>query len=207
MDREGIAGITFHKDLSSEPEGVYRNKTTMLEFSLKGHRFVLRHLREADSEKYLAFFNALNEESIRCRFGYLLSELTEAAAKRRTAGKTEGERALAIFDGPQERIVAVGRCYLDGGTADAEIALVVSEPMRRLGLGRFLLDQLIGIARDEKSESVSAFLATKNAPVVKLLRSAGFAPGSANLGDDLKLVLTISPQGPDRTDHASQPPV
>ena len=117
------------------------------------------------------------------------------SSQTRTNGNTESEKAVAIFDGHQNRIVAIGRCYLDDKTADAEIALVVSETMRRLGLGRFLLDQLIKIAQEEKSRSISAFLATKNAPVIKLLQSAGFVMQPANHGDDLRLVLKISPEG------------
>ena len=169
----------------------------MLKFLLNGEKFVLRSLREADVEKYLIFFNELNEESIRCRFGYLISKLTESAAKQRMDGKTENEEAIAIFDGSQDRIFAIGRCYLDNKTMDAEIALVVSESMRRLGLGRVLLDQLINIAREGRSRSVSAFLATKNAPVVKLLQSAGFVLQSADDGGDLKLVLKTSFRDPD----------
>ena len=178
----------------------------MLKFSLEKHEFILRHLSQTDTEKYLVFFNELSEESIRCRFGYLLSELTESAAKQRTNGNTESEKAVAIFDGHQNRIVAIGRCYLDDKTADAEIALIVSETMRRLGLGRFLLDQLIKIAQEEKSRSISAFLATKNAPIIKLLQSAGFLLESTRHGDDLKLVLKISPKHPNGTSHALKPP-
>ena len=161
---------------------------------MEGHRFILRHLRQADAEKYQVFFNELDEESVRCRFGYLISKLTEAAARQRTVGNAENEKSLAVFDDHQDQIIAVGRCCLDDKTADAEIALVVSEPMRGLGIGRFLLDQLVEIAIEEKSKSVSAFLATKNAPVIKLLHSAGFTLDSAHDGDDLKLVLKISTQ-------------
>ena len=118
------------------------------EFSLKEQRFVLRSLGQADVDKYLVFFNALSEESIRCRFGHLLASLSASAAKQRTNGNTEGEKTVAIFDQPQERIIAVGRCYLDGKTREAEIALVVADAMRRLGLARFLLRQLIQFAQD-----------------------------------------------------------
>lgn len=127
------------------------------------------------------------------------------SSQTRTNGNTESEKAVAIFDGHQNRIVAIGRCYLDAKTADAEIALVVSETMRRLGLGRFLLDQLIKIAQEEKSRSISAFLATKNAPIIKLLQSAGFVMQPANHGDDLRLVLKISPEHPNETSHALKP--
>ncbi len=171
----------------------------MQKFSLKGREFILLDLRLADVDKYMIFFNELSEESVRCRFGHLLAKLTKSAAEQRTRGDAESEKAVAVFDGQQDRIVAIGRCSLDAKAEDAEVALVVSETMRRLGLGRFLLHQLIRIAQNENSRSISAFIATKNAPVIKLLQSAGFVMQPANHGDDLRLVLKISPEGLTRT--------
>ena len=170
-----------------------RNGTTMLKFSLEGRRFVLRYLRPADVEKYLIFFNELSEQTIRCRFGYLLASLTESAAKQRTNVNTDNEKAVAIFDPDQDRIIAIGRCYLDFQTLDSEIALVVSETMRGFGLGRILLNQLVQIAREEKSKTISAFIATHNTPVIQLLQSTGFMFQAAIDGDDSRLVLKILP--------------
>lgn len=182
------------------------NGTTMLKFSLEGRRFVLRYLRPADVEKYLIFFNELSEQTIRCRFGYLLARLTESAAMQRTNGNTDSEKAVAIFDPDQSRIIAIGRCYLDCQTGDSEIALVVSETMRGLGLGRILLNQLVQVARDEKSERINAYIATHNAPVIQLLQSAGFVFQAAIDGDDLRLVLKINPSiSTERAMHGSHP--
>lgn len=177
----------------------------MLKLSSAGREFVLRHLSQADVREYLIFFNALSEESIRCRFGHLLAKLNESAAQQWTNGNAEHEKAVAIFDASQERIVAVGRCYLGGKMEETEIALVVAEDLRRLGIGRWLLQQLIGIARHANSRTVSAFIATKNAPMVNLLRSVGFVVRSANQGEDLKLTLEISPQDGGRVNDAHRP--
>lgn len=161
----------------------------MTQLSLEGQSFILRPLVQDDAAKYQAFFNDLSEESVRCRFGHLLAKLTEVEAARRTDGNTDGETALAILDEQQQRIVAIGRCYLDGYGAQAEVALVVAESLRRLGLGRVLLHQLIQVARSEGSRSISAYIATQNAPVLRLLQSTGFVLQPAKSGDDLKLVL------------------
>lgn len=164
----------------------------MLKFSLEGRPFVLRSLVQTDVDKYRLFFNELSEESIRCRFGHLLAKLTGDEAAQRTKRTSEGEMALVILDGQQDQIVAVGRCYSDRPTAKAEIALVVSESMRRLGLGRFLLAQLIQIARDEKTRLIEAFISTQNTPILRLLQSAGFLLQPVKNGDDQKLVLDVS---------------
>lgn len=164
----------------------------MLKFTLKGYEFILRDLARADSEKYLIFFNGLSDESIRCRFGHVIAKLTEPEAKKRTQSSLENDRALAIFDAECSQIVAIGRCYFDTQTKDSEVALVVSEEVRRLGLGRLLLQHLIKIAINESSSSIHAYITTRNAPVVALLRSVGFVGQSVDENGDLQLTLKVS---------------
>ncbi|PQO36139.1 GNAT family N-acetyltransferase [Bremerella cremea] len=163
----------------------------MLQFSKGEKEFILRYLTSSDVDKYLIFFNDLSEESIRCRFGYLISRLSESDAEERICGNTDVDKAIAIFDERQNRILAIGRVYLDPKTNSAEIAFVVSESMRRMGLGRFLLLQLIQIAEEEKCLSISAFIATSNAPVIELLKSVGFMIASPNPDNELELILEL----------------
>ncbi len=164
----------------------------MLKITLKEHEFILRALAQSDSEKYLIFFNGLSDNSIRCRFGHLIAKLTVPEAEKRTDSKLESEMALAIFDAECSKILAIGRCYFDTQTKDSEVALVVSEEVRRLGLGRLLLQHLIQIAINGNSRSIHAYVATRNAPVVALFRSVGFAGQSVDDNGDLQLTLKVS---------------
>lgn len=160
----------------------------MMRFTLKNHDFIIRDLLPEDVDEYLKFFNSLSEKSIRCRFGHLLAKLTQDAAVQRATTDAD-ERALAIFDGQQSSIAAIGRCYFDPQAHTAEIAMVVAESHRRMGLGRFILDRLIRVASDKDSRSVHAFIATENAPVKHLLRSAGFIAQSGTDSSDVEFVL------------------
>ncbi|MGC3989421.1 MAG: GNAT family N-acetyltransferase [Chthoniobacteraceae bacterium] len=177
--------------------------------SCHDQKFELRFLEPADVEAYVAFFNGLNQESIRCRFGHLIANLTPSTARPRTEGNTAEAKAIAIFADHQDRIVAIGRCFLDATVAEAEVAIVVAESMRRLGLGRILLHELLAIAEREGSKTVSAYIATENAPVIKLLQSVGFKAEPANDDEDLKLILHLhSPKiaaGLRRSDHEFRP--
>lgn len=164
----------------------------MLKITLKDREFILRTLAQTDSEKYLIFFNGLGDESIRCRFGHLIAKLTGPEAEKRTDGNLENERALAVFDAACIKILAIGRCYFDTQTRDAEVALVVSEEVRRLGLGRLLLQHLIQTAKNGNSRAIHAYIATRNAPVVALFRSMGFAGQSVDDNGDLCLTLNVS---------------
>ena len=94
---------------------------------LKRQKFVLRLLEPTDVEAYVTLFNQLGEETIRCRFGHLIANLTPATAGPFLGDNTPQARAVAVFNEEQDRIAAIGRCYLDPKTKDAEIAIVVAE--------------------------------------------------------------------------------
>lgn len=166
----------------------------MIGFTLKGQDFAMRDLRVADAGKYTELFNGLSEESICCRFGNQLAKLSTKDAEQRIL-KVHNERAIAVFDASHSKIVAVARCCLVPATDESEEAIVVAEPNRRSGLARFLLEQLIAEARKFRCKSVSAYIATRNAPVIKLLISAGFHIVPHPDNDDLKLTLQLN------TDH------
>ncbi len=162
----------------------------MLNFSLQGCEFYLRDLCKKDADKYLRFFNGLSVDDMRCRFGHQLAKLTMASAEQRVGATRDCERALAVFDQRDDEIVAIGRCFFD--TEDSEVAVVVADSARRLGLGRFVLDQLIEIARDNGCRTVNAFIGTENAPVIKLLQLMGFVEQPRESGEDLQLTLSLS---------------
>lgn len=167
----------------------------MLNFTLKNQDFMLRELHREDSEMYVKFFNNLNNESLRCRFGHLLAKLTMTEAAVRTDHTLQNESALAIFDAQQEQILGIGRCYLDPDNNASEVALVVSEDMRGMGLGRYLLQHLIQTAKESGSTLIHAYVATRNAPVMTLLQSCGFvkqASTPSNTEEDIQLTLTLS---------------
>lgn len=82
--------------------------------------------------------------------------------------------------------------FFEAQTKDSEIALVVSEKVRRLGLGRVLLKQLIQLAKDGASKTVRAYVATRNAPVITLLRSEGFDGQAVDAAGDLELTFDLT---------------
>ena len=165
------------------------NEILMLRFSLQGCEFVLRDLCKEDADKYLTFFNGLSVEAIRCRFGHQLAKLTLATAEQRVSASGEGERALAVFDKGEEQILAIGRCFYE--SEDSEIAVVVADSARRLGVGGFVLHQLIQVAEENGCRSVHAYIGTENAPVIKMLRAAGFVAQRREPGEDLQLTLSL----------------
>lgn len=126
---------------------------------LFGHRrATLRPLRAADSARLLDFFRTHTPETIRLRYGYSGYEMTEERARQLASVAQRGDFALAILEreGRRNRIVAVGRCALDPEGDSAEMAFVVREDRRCLGMASLLLDALMVLARTARIETFRA---------------------------------------------------
>lgn len=163
-------------------------------FSIGKQHFVMRQLTAHDAEVYLTFFNRLDPPTIRCRYGHMVSQLTLDAARQIASLDPTWEPAIAIFSEDQSRIVALGRFHADQVKRSAEIAAVVDSSMRRLGLGRIVLECLIEQAEQRHLAQLHAYVVTKNAPVQKLLRTLGFdmeSPERATLDEDDDVKFTL----------------
>ena len=156
-----------------------------MEIESEGQKFTFRQLNPDDAASYLEFFNGLDEETIRCRFGYMIAALALESAKRIASMDPVWRPALAAFTGNESRIVAVGRFNTDDNRESAEVAVVVDSGFRRLGLARLLMNQLIELAHARQIMTLHAYVASKRIPVYRMLQSCGFEITS-DPGDDLE---------------------
>lgn len=113
---------------------------------------VLRRLRKDDAERLLAFFATHTPETIRQRYGFQLAHMTPERAVELASVNQRRHCALGIFQrtGRETRLLAVGRYSLGTDRQTAEMAFVVHEQCRRLGMATVLLEVLIAIARHRK---------------------------------------------------------
>ena len=116
-----------------------------------GRRVRVRSIRPEDAAKDRAFFAGLSTESRYMRFMQHLAELTPKLVQQFTHIDPRREMALVALDGTSEDevIVAIARYVAaterDGETA--EFAIVIADAWQRHGLGRALMEMLIGGAR------------------------------------------------------------
>lgn len=122
----------------------------------------------------MAFFRSHSEETIYQRYGHW-SQMTEAKAARLVGVDQSRDAALGVFEasGGEQRLIAIGRYCLEPNGRSAEMAFVVHEERRRLGLATILLRALIVIARERKLDRLVAQVQHDNAPMLALLRAAG----------------------------------
>lgn len=170
---------------------------------LKDNReYLLRPLGPADERRLQAFFYSHSEETIVRRYGFTVTRMTRERAFEMVSIDQNRDVALAILElqGPRQVIHAVGRYYLDSDQRGAEMAFVVAENKRRLGMARILLQRLQEIATTRGLDRLWAQVDRDNTGMLALFRSIG---ATETPGDDLHTVhvtlpLSSSPPAPEK---------
>jgi GNAT superfamily N-acetyltransferase len=80
-------------------------------------------------------------------------------------------------------IISVGRYYLDQSTNMAEIAFIVRDNYQQKGIGTFLLQYLIEIAKKRGIKGFKAEILTENMVMLHVIHKCGY-PVQSKLEDD-----------------------
>lgn len=137
---------------------------------------LMRPLVAGDEGLVSTFFHSLSPDTIRARYGYLISDMTPERAHRLVTLDPERETALGIFetepDGTQF-LCAMGRLVHAPDDESAECAFLVHDQRRRLGLASALLLALRVIGRKRRLPRLFAQVRRENRPMLAVFRKAG----------------------------------
>lgn len=142
-----------------------------------GKAYLLRPLHPDDEELLQSFFKSHTEDTIHERYGYLITTMTRQRAHELVGVDQRRDPALAIIGvstGGKETIHAVGRYYWNEKNNAAEMAFVVRETKRRLGMASLLLDTLTAIARQRGIAKLWAMVLPGNSAMLTVLKKKGF---------------------------------
>src|SRR5476649_694891 len=78
-------------------------------------------------------------------------------------------------DGAENIIIGVTRAYSDPDNIDAEFSVLVRSDLKKLGLGRLLLEKLIGYARGHGLKRLTAITMPSNQGMIALAKKLGFS--------------------------------
>lgn len=108
------------------------------------HRFLVRPLKPTDERRLQEFFYSHKPETVYNRYFAVKKSLGHREASELCCLNYRGRMAFGVFESRDSghRLVAVGRYYLDNRQNKAEIAVVVHEERRRLGLAKHLLERM-----------------------------------------------------------------
>lgn len=160
-----------------KPSGIHDRDagidSKLLEYS--GINYMLRPLHPSDLRSLQEFFYAQDEETIRLRYGHAIPVLDEGSAYRMTSVDQSKDLAIGVFyrDNHRELLRAVGRFYLDANGESAEVAFLVHEKARRMGVANSLLSEIAEIAQARGVKRFWASVLKRNEPMVRLFMSRG----------------------------------
>lgn len=154
-----------------------------------GRQVTLRPARPDDAPRTQAFVRSLSPRSHRRRFYGRLPALGVLALESPAAATNPRHQALVatVLEGSREVLVGDARFVLEGDGRDAEFAIVVSDTLRRQGLGRALMLALQQAASELGVRWLHGEVHDDNPAMMTLMHSLGFVP--ARRDEDAGLVM------------------
>ena len=138
--------------------------------------YLVRPVRPDDEPAVIDLLQGLDPETVRLRFFCYIRYFSHDLAARMTQIDYDRELALVILpDGKTDRIIGMGTLAADPDGARAEFAVLVDQSHCGLGLGRHLLQQFLGHARQHGIGAVFGEVLADNAAMLGLARSLGFS--------------------------------
>jgi len=149
-----------------------------------GQSVTLRTLRREDVDIEAAFLSGLSPESRHNRLLGGMIKITREYVERLTTVDFSRDMALAAATMIDDREVLIGvaRYVLEHGGRACEFALVVADAWQGRGIGRRMMEKLIGVARDRGLERIYGDVLSTNHPMLEFCRRLGFTMGR-NPGD------------------------
>jgi len=146
-----------------------------------GTAVTLRPIRPEDEPLMVKFHETLSEESVYYRYFSQLKLPERIQHERLTRicfNDYDREIALVVdHKNPktnEHEILGVGRLSKVHGSGEGEFALLVSDEYQSLGVGKHLLELLVGIGRHEKLQQIVGYILPENHAMQHVARQVGF---------------------------------
>jgi acetyltransferase len=141
-----------------------------------GAAVTIRPLRPDDAGIERDFVSGLSAET---RYNRLLGgaiKISDEYIRRLTHLDWSREAAFAAITmlGERESIIGVARYVVDESGGDCEFALVLADAWQGRGIGRRMLEKLIGIAARRGIRRMHGEVLSTNGPMLALVRKLGF---------------------------------
>jgi RimJ/RimL family protein N-acetyltransferase len=137
-----------------------------------------RLIRPDDTDRIKELFYGLSEESIYFRFLTPLRSLQRQTLQ--DFYNVDQDRDISVVavirddtEAETERIVGAGRYLLNRNTNEAEFALLIKDEYQNKGVGTFLLNHLMRIAKSKGVDAFIAYVHPQNQPMIRFLHRTG----------------------------------
>lgn len=164
----------YQEQKYSQAPGI--SKFEIQKLKLNDGVYLLRALGPSDERRLQEFFYSHNQDSIYQRYRSIVNKMPRETAYKLVNVDQNMDLALCIVErqGPREIIHAVGRYYLEQKENRAEVAFIVRETKRKLGMASIILEQLIAAAKQRNILQLFAFVRNDNYPMIKIFTKFHF---------------------------------
>ncbi|MDK9605275.1 bifunctional acetate--CoA ligase family protein/GNAT family N-acetyltransferase [Lelliottia wanjuensis] len=141
-----------------------------------GEQVLFRPILPEDEPQLRAFIAQVTKEDLYYRYFSEISEFTHEDLANMTQIDYDREMAFVAVRHRDEgdEILGVTRAISDPDNVDAEFAVLVRSDLKGLGLGRRLLEKLIGYTRDHGLLCLNGITMPHNRGMITLARKLGF---------------------------------
>ena len=142
-----------------------------------GRQVLLRPIRPEDEPLEREMLASLSPETIRGRFFQSIKNLSHAELTRFCNIDYEREMAFVVElrEGAVRKMVGVSRIIIESDFRAGEFAVLVQDGYQNKGLGRKLLDMVIGIAQEKNLEMLYGIVLSDNYRMLDICRQSGFS--------------------------------
>ena len=164
----------------------------------RGDTVVLRPIRPEDEARHLEFLSRLDPTDIRMRVFYSRRSIERSELARLTQIDYEREMAfVATAPGPtgDEETLGVARAAIDPDNIGAEFGIVIRSDLKGTGLGRLLMDKLVGYLRERRTQCLHATVLRENTRMLSMMHAMGFVHDDDQPADDT-VAVTLVLSGP-----------
>jgi acetyltransferase len=140
--------------------------------------FAVRPIRPEDAELYPHFLERIDAEDMRMRFLVPTKTLSRQTMIRLTQLDYDRDIAFVAIE-PGGELAGIVRYSADPDKGSAEFGVLVRSDLKRQGLGRALMEKLIGYARSQGIAELSGLILRENGPMLTLCRELGFEVATA----------------------------
>ncbi len=166
-----------YKDQNLPPEGaIYPEEVETFFTARNGTKLFIRPIRTDDEEALRDMFYDLSDRSRYLRFFSPMRTLPHIKAQTQVLLDYDERLALGAFSGdrPGEQLVGVARYILDRRTNLAEVAVEVPDKWQGQGVGSYLLNYLIAIAKTRGLAGFTAMVLVENRKMMRILQKTGY---------------------------------
>lgn len=190
--REHFRVPAYQKDKPSvipEMKGMESQKLKLKD----GQDYFLRPIRPSDERRVKEFIHSHSKLTIYQRYRQEIVEMSQERVYDLVNVDQNKDLALCIVErqGPREVVHGVGRYYLASDKKTAEIAFVVRENKRGLGMANLLLQKIIHIARKRQLTRLQSLVLSDNQPMLHILSKLGFVSEPTKNPRELFLKLDL----------------